>query len=57
MGYAILVFWFGIEFSGRCALLTDLYLMPPYRMKGFGSHMLRRIEEYCIKSGLRSLQP
>ena len=51
-----MTFWFDIEFGGRCAALTDIYLSPSSRRKGFGSCMLRHIEKFSIKAGCGALE-
>jgi GNAT superfamily N-acetyltransferase len=56
VGYAIVVYLFDLEFGGRCAGVTDLYLKPAHRRKGFGRRMLRHLEEFCRKSGFHALE-
>ena len=55
-GYVILTFGFDLEFGGRQATITDLYLEPRYRGKGVGREVLRLVEGFCKKSGVRALE-
>jgi GNAT superfamily N-acetyltransferase len=45
IGYALLTFGFDLEFGGRQATLTDLYLQQDYRRQGIGRQTLQFIEE------------
>jgi ribosomal protein S18 acetylase RimI-like enzyme len=56
VGYVIFTYGFDIEFGGRLATITDLYLEPSYRGKGIGHKILEHIEEYCRMAGLRGLE-
>jgi GNAT superfamily N-acetyltransferase len=55
-GYVMLIFWFDLEFGGRAALITDLYLAPAHRRKGLGRRALRFVEGFCRKSGISTLE-
>ena len=55
-GYVMVIFWFDLEFGGRAALITDLYLSPAHRRKGFGRRALRFVEGFCRKSGINTLE-
>lgn len=55
-GYVIVIFWFDLEFGGRAALITDLYLTPAHRRKGFGRTALRFVEGFCRKAGINTLE-
>ena len=56
VGYMIVVFWFDLEFGGRCALLTDFYLEAAQRRKGRGRKMLQHVEDFCGESGIGALE-
>src|SRR5215471_10014906 len=47
VGYLILTFGFDLEFGGRQATLTDLYIETPYRRRGIGGAILAQVEEFC----------
>ncbi len=51
-----MTFGFDLEFGGRQATITDLYLEPRYRGKGVGREVLRLVEDFCKKSGVRALE-
>lgn len=55
-GYVILTFGFDLEFGGRQAGITDLYLEPEYRGKGLGRRTLNHVEEFCRESGVHALE-
>lgn len=56
VGYVIFTYGFDIEFGGRLALITDLYLGPDYRRQGIGTRLLEHIEAFCQTAGLRGLE-
>lgn len=56
VGYVIFTYGFDIEFGGRLALITDLYLEPPCRRRGIGRHILEQIEVFGRSIGLRGLE-
>jgi diamine N-acetyltransferase len=56
VGYVIFTHGFDIEFGGRLALITDLYLEPDYRRRGIGRRILEHVEAYCRSNGLRGLE-
>jgi GNAT superfamily N-acetyltransferase len=45
VGYFILTFGYDLEFGGRQATLTDLYIADGYRRLGLGSKTLQFLEE------------
>lgn len=55
-GYVMVIFWFDLEFGGRAALITDLYLTPAHRRRGFGREALRFVEGFCRKAGIKTLE-
>jgi diamine N-acetyltransferase len=56
VGYVIFSYGFDIEFGGRLALITDLYLEPPYRHQGIGRRILEQVEAHCRSLGLHGLE-
>jgi diamine N-acetyltransferase len=48
IGYAIVGFGFDLEFGGRQATLTDLFIEPSFRGKGIGAATLQHIEKACL---------
>jgi GNAT superfamily N-acetyltransferase len=55
IGYAVLTRAFDHEFGGEFAILTDFFLLEPYRRQGHGSQALELIEEFARSQGFRSL--
>src|SRR5262245_54000078 len=56
VGYLILTFGFDLEFGGRLAGLTDLYIEPSHRRKGIGRKALAQVEEFCRSCGVRAIE-
>jgi ribosomal protein S18 acetylase RimI-like enzyme len=56
VGYVIFTYGFDIEFGGRLATITDLYLEPSHRGRGIGRKVLEHIEEFCRTTGVRGLE-
>jgi GNAT superfamily N-acetyltransferase len=56
VGYVIFTHGFDVEFGGRLATITDLYLEPGHRGKGVGRKILERVEDYCRTAGVRGLE-
>lgn len=56
IGYVILTFGFDLEFDGRQATITDLYLEPEHRRHGFGRKTLAYVEHFCRASGIQALE-
>ena len=56
VGYAILTFGFDLEFGGRQATMTDLYLEPEYRGQGAGRKLLDHVQEFCRQAGVCALE-
>jgi ribosomal protein S18 acetylase RimI-like enzyme len=51
-GYFVLTYGFDIEFGGRQATLTELYLRPESRGRGLGQDALRFIEAHLRAAGI-----
>ena len=56
IGYAIVGFGFDLEFGGRQATLTDLFIEPSFRGKGLGAATLQHIENACFASGVNAIE-
>ncbi len=56
VGYAIATPGFDLEFGGRRATLTDLYLSPSYRRRGLGSQVLAAVEAECRNEGCLAIE-
>ncbi|HXD01603.1 MAG TPA: GNAT family N-acetyltransferase [Verrucomicrobiae bacterium] len=55
-GYVIFTYGFDVEFGGRLATITDLYLDPGHRRQGLGGKVLQHVETFCRSIGLRGLE-
>lgn len=55
-GYFIVTFGFDLEFGGRIATLTDFFLYPDYRGKGYGRDILAFMERFCRDNGIQALE-
>ena len=56
VGYVIVTFGFDLEFGGRVATVTELYIEPLHRRKGIGTLVLGQIEEFCKAFGVRAME-
>jgi ribosomal protein S18 acetylase RimI-like enzyme len=56
VGYLILTLGFDLEFGGRQATLTDLYIEAPHRRKGIGRTVVTLVEEFCRSHGVKALE-
>jgi len=55
-GYVLFTFGFDIEFGGRLATITDFYLEPNFRRRGFGAATLGFVAEECRALGVKALE-
>lgn len=55
-GYFVLTYGFDLEFGGRQATITELYLREPYRRSGLGSAALRFAEQLLRAQGIGALE-
>jgi ribosomal protein S18 acetylase RimI-like enzyme len=55
-GYVLFTFGFDIEFGGRIATVTDLYLEPRFRRGGLGAATLAFVEGECRTLGVKALE-
>ena len=56
VGHAILTFGFDLEFNGRQATITELFIAPAYRSRRLGSKMINLIEDTCRQLGINALE-
>lgn len=54
-GYFLLTWGFDLEWAGRDAFLTELYLLPKARGQGLGAAAIPRIEALAREHGARAL--
>jgi ribosomal protein S18 acetylase RimI-like enzyme len=55
VGYAVVTWGYDLEFAGRDAYLTELYLRPEQRGRGLGKRLLAEVEAVARGSGARAL--
>jgi ribosomal protein S18 acetylase RimI-like enzyme len=55
IGYAIVTFGYDLEFGGRDAILTELWIDPPARGDGAGSAALRLLDPELRALGVHAL--
>lgn len=55
IGYAVLTFGYELEFAGRDAFLTEIYLMPEARGMGCGHSVLAAIEAAASALEIRAI--
>ena len=56
VGYLILTLGFDLEFGGRQATVTDLYLQPQARHQGLGTAALTLVEQTCRSLGIHAFE-
>jgi GNAT superfamily N-acetyltransferase len=54
-GYAIVTYGFDLEFNGRDAILTDLFLLPAWRGRGAGKTAMHILEREAKAAGVHAL--
>jgi ribosomal protein S18 acetylase RimI-like enzyme len=55
VGYAVLTFGYDLEFAGRDAFITELFLCPPARGRGIARVALARIETASLELGVHAI--
>ena len=55
VGYFVLTWGYDLEWNGRDAFLTELFLVPSARGVGLGQAALARIEDIAVEHGARAL--
>ncbi len=56
VGYAVATLGFDLEFGGRQATLTDLFVTSQLRRAELGRELLRLVEHTCKTEGVRALE-
>ena len=56
VGYFVLTYGFDLEFGGRQATLTDLYLAPTHRRRGIGAAAIGFAEAFLARRGIGALE-
>lgn len=56
VGHALLSYGFDLEFGGRTATLTEVYLREAYRGRGIGTAVFDALEQHCAEHGVRALE-
>jgi diamine N-acetyltransferase len=56
VGHAILSFGYDLEFNGRQATITELFIAPEYRSRRLGSKMISLMEGTCRQLGIGALE-
>jgi GNAT superfamily N-acetyltransferase len=57
LGYAVLTFNYDLEYAGRDAFLTELFVASPSRGSGYGKHMLHEIESAAAALDVKAVHP
>jgi GNAT superfamily N-acetyltransferase len=55
-GYAILTYNYDLEFGGIQAIITDFFIIEPYRRQGLGQRMIATMADFCRKSGIATIE-
>ena len=56
IAYAVVAFSFDLEFGGREAMITDLFVSARYRRRGLGACLLGAIMKFCRRAALYELE-
>ena len=56
IGYAVVTFWYSLEFRGKAAFLDEIYLTDAARGLGLGGEVIESIATYCRGLGVHSLR-
>jgi ribosomal protein S18 acetylase RimI-like enzyme len=54
-GYLVLTYNYDLEFLGRDAFITELWIDPPHRRQGLARGALRVLEQRCLEAGVRAV--
>ncbi|MCK6548701.1 GNAT family N-acetyltransferase [Myxococcota bacterium] len=54
-GYSVLTYGYDLEFSGRDAFMTELYLTPSARGRGLGQRALAAVEDAAKAHGVHAI--
>ena len=56
VAYAILTYNYDLEFGGVQGIITEFFIIEPYRRHGFGRRMIAAIAAFCRKSGITTIE-
>lgn len=56
VGYAVLTWWFSLEFQGKAAFLDEIYLRPQARGRGLGSVVIEQLASHCRRKGIKTVR-
>ncbi|MEZ0367585.1 MAG: N-acetyltransferase family protein, partial [Candidatus Sericytochromatia bacterium] len=56
VGYAVVTFWYSLEFRGQAAFLDEIYLEAEARGSGFGGEVIEALAGFCRGLGVRTLR-
>lgn len=56
IGYLVVTHGYSLEFSGRMAVVDEVYAVPEMRGRGIGSRALALAEEHCRRNGIEALR-
>ena len=51
LGYAVVTWGYDLEFGGRDSFLTEIYVRPSFRGRGWGRRLLEQVERVARASG------
>lgn len=55
IGHIAICFGYSIEFSGRDAIIDEMYIVPEHRGKGFGKQVLAKVKSEAALLGVKAL--
>ncbi len=55
-GHVILTFGYDLEFGGRQATVTDMFLRPAFRKSGLGTEVFQTLERVCAKLDVKAIE-
>ena len=56
VGHALLSYGFDLEFGGRTATVTEVYLREAHRGLGLGTAVFEALEQHCAERGVQTLE-
>ncbi|HEU4740798.1 MAG TPA: GNAT family N-acetyltransferase [Meiothermus sp.] len=56
VGHAVLTYGFDLEFGGRVATLTEVYIGEAHRGRGLGKAVFRELEHFALEQGVFALE-
>lgn len=55
-GYALVAFYFSLEFDGPAAFLDELFVSPHFRGRGIGERLVSEVSRALVDQGVRVLR-